>query len=526
MAVCVSFRFLSLHRLLSVSYKHRDILVQLCQRGRTARFSTAFLRCKENEGDSSDASQVSSKLRRRRPLSPLERLSRLLPQEDLSPELLQLRDQNQQPQDADTQIPASPFTPAAADAKTQIPASPCTPATHDADAQIPASPCTSATHDAETQIPASPCTPATHDADAQIPASPCTPAAAAAGPELEESPHPEEGQISPTLPGESLLTFGELLIAEYRKNRRVEFRKMFLLERGKRLQSSWGIILHDDIHEKPAGCFLKTSRWIPLFIRRASLEDYVLYMKRGPAISYPKDAAAMLLMMDVTAGDCVLESGSGSGAMSLFLSRAVGSKGSVLSVEVREDHHRRAVLNYERWRKSWSLRRGQDWPDNVQFHISDLRAASSLLSGRGFNAAALDMINPHLALPAVLPHLHPGAVCVVYLANVTQVIDLLEGLRCSSLPFLCERVVEVPVRDWMVVPALQKDGRYWTRKAGTLDEDLTEDDEADKEEFSGDKGRAPAFGSVPYIARPHPEQMSHTAFLVKLRKCVHHLPPL
>lgn len=66
----------------------------------------------------------------------------------------------------------------------------------------------------------------------------------------------------------------------------------------------------------------------------------------------------------------------------------VGSKGSVLSVEVREDHHRRAVKNYSRWRTSWHLRRGEEWPDNVQFHNTDLCTASSLLAGQGFHAVS------------------------------------------------------------------------------------------------------------------------------------------
>lgn len=73
--------------------------------------------------------------------------------------------------------------------------------------------------------------------------------------------------------------------------------------------------------------------------------------------------------------------------MLLFFS--VGSKGSVLSVEVREDHHRRAVLNYKHWRKSWSLRRGEEWPDNVQFHNADLCSASSLFAGQGFHAVSV-----------------------------------------------------------------------------------------------------------------------------------------
>lgn len=66
----------------------------------------------------------------------------------------------------------------------------------------------------------------------------------------------------------------------------------------------------------------------------------------------------------------------------------VGSKGSVMSLEVREDHHRRAVLNYNRWRTAWSLRRGEEWPDNVQFHNANICTSSSLLARQGFHAVS------------------------------------------------------------------------------------------------------------------------------------------
>ncbi|KAJ7991236.1 hypothetical protein DPEC_G00295230 [Dallia pectoralis] len=324
--------------------------------------------------------------------------------------------------------------------------------------------------------------------------------------------------LKPLLPEERLLMFGELLLAEYRKKGQVEFKKMFQLQEGQRLQSSWGTIGHSDIAGHQAGDLIQTIHGTPILIRRPSLEEYVLYMKRGPAIAYPKDASMMLMMMDVTEGDHVLEAGSGSGAMSLFLSRAVSSKGRVVSVEIREDHHKRAVLNYNRWRSCWSLRRGEEWPDNVCFYNTDLQGATSLLAGQGFHSIALDMINPQLALPAVTPYLHSGAVCAVYLANITQVIDLLEGLRCSALPLLCERIIEVPIRDWLVAAAVQKDGQFCRRKAPPSE--ISQ--EIDEEKESIISAAPEAFGSVPYIARPHPEQVSHTAFLVKLRKSQRH----
>ncbi|KAK7905233.1 hypothetical protein WMY93_017840 [Mugilogobius chulae] len=220
----------------------------------------------------------------------------------------------------------------------------------------------------------------------------------------------------PCLKGETLLTFGEFLVAEYRKKGQLEFRKMFKLQHRMRLQSSWGVIPHEDVDGKPAGTFLKTNRGVSILIRRASLEDYVLYMKRGPAISYPKDAAALLMMMDITEGDCVLEAGSGSGAMSLFLSRAVGASGKVVSVEVREDHLKRAVLNYNRWRTSWELRRGHHGRITKFVH-ADL-STDPVLEGMGFHAVALDLIHPQLALSTVIPHLHSGAVVPSTLQSV------------------------------------------------------------------------------------------------------------
>ncbi|XP_077477307.1 tRNA (adenine(58)-N(1))-methyltransferase, mitochondrial isoform X1 [Stigmatopora argus] len=435
-----------------------------------------------NDSDNSKTSLLNSKtidgqspLSRRRSLSPLERLSSLLPQESLSSEVMQLREPNQ-PHEEDTLMPEQ---------------------------QSSSDP--SSTLSRQQQNPA---------LDTKDEASL---AENNSGTWNGEAGQPLKCNETQPMSQKSTLGFGELIVAEYHRKGSLEFRKMFQLKPGTRLLSSWGFILHEDITGQPAGHFQNTNRGASIFIRRPSLEDYVLYMKRGPVITYPKDASTMLMMMDVTEGDHVLESGSGSGGMSLFLSRAVGSQGSVLSIDIREDHLRRAVLNYQRWRTSWRARKGEEWPDNVDFQHADLYTASSLLAGRAFNSVSLDLINPQLVLTTVVPHLNSGAVCAIYLANITQVIDLLEGLRCAALPLLCERIFEVPIRDWLVAPALLKDGRYCFKKSPIIAENQKEEE---KTAHETEQEEHPAFGSIPYIARPHPHQLSHSAFLVKLRKFV------
>ncbi|XP_040207799.1 tRNA (adenine(58)-N(1))-methyltransferase, mitochondrial [Rana temporaria] len=338
------------------------------------------------------------------------------------------------------------------------------------------------------------------------------------------TPTPEaDGDLSP--PQGAPFCPGDLLLAEYQRKHRSVFRKMFLLKPHGKLVSNWGAIGNQDIMGQLPGQRLLTSTGHTLLLRRPSLEEYVCFMRRGPNITYPKDMAAMMMAMDVGPGDVVLEAGSGSGACSLFLSRAVGSEGAVYSFEVRADHHDVAKRNFSNWRKAWQIRSGgRTWPDNVRFINKSVTDAFPDIQSVAFDAAALDMLNPQVALPVITRNLKPGAVCAVYIANITQVIDLLEGIRCCKLPLVCEKIVEVGVTDWLVAPSVRKDGKISKRVDPQTPEQLhrEEEEEDDDETDGGDEGPAgsEAFGQVPYIARPLPWQTGHTAFLAHLRKFI------
>ncbi|NXA10830.1 TR61B protein, partial [Sapayoa aenigma] len=257
-------------------------------------------------------------------------------------------------------------------------------------------------------------------------------------------------------PGPVPFRAGELALAEMRRKHNATLKLLCRLAAGAVLCSPRGVLPHRDIIGQLPGQVLCTAAGARLLLRRPSLEEYVLLMPRGPTIAYPKDVSAMLMLMDIHPGDTVLETGSGSGAMSLFLSRAVGPKGRVISYEIRDDHHNLAKKNYRHWCTAWEIGHRDEWPDNVDFILKDISTAAADLKSVTLDAVVLDMLNPQSALPVVHPSLKQGGVCAVYLANITQVIDLLDRIRTCKLPFLCERIVEVTHRNWLVLPAKSK----------------------------------------------------------------------
>ncbi|KAJ2523343.1 hypothetical protein H4217_000135 [Coemansia sp. RSA 1939] len=235
------------------------------------------------------------------------------------------------------------------------------------------------------------------------------------------------------------------------------------------------------------------------FVHHPTLEEFVLLGKRKCTPIYPKDAAAIVSMLDVGPGDNVLEAGTGNGSLTLHLARAVGSAGRVYTVERNPDTSAHAKMLAGRFQRGRLL-------GSVAFHVGELSEVFSKIDGSNepssqnglvgeplpvFDAIALDMPAPWTQLPLVAQRLRTDRFCVCYLPNMSQVIDLVR--ECRPWPLRVEDVLEVQWRSWDVRTTVVRSGNN----------------------FSGD----PENPDVAMVCRPTHTPAGHTAFLVKLRKC-------
>lgn len=159
-------------------------------------------------------------------------------------------------------------------------------------------------------------------------------------------------------------------------------------------------------------------------VMRPRLADYVLSMPRGAQIMYPKDIAQVIQLGDIRSGHRVLESGAGSGAMSLNLLDAVGPEGSLTTIELRPDFARVAEANA-------TLCFGGR-PANWELKTGDFDSVAATLPEHHFDRIVLDMLDPWNRLEQAHRVIAPGGVLTAYITTTTQLSRMAEALRESG----------------------------------------------------------------------------------------------
>ena len=229
---------------------------------------------------------------------------------------------------------------------------------------------------------------------------------------------------------------GERIILLDGKGRRYLVR----LEAGAVFHYHGGAVPHDLVIGSEEGTTVHSSTGSSLVCFRPRLVDFVLKMGRGAQVIYPKDLGPILVYADVFAGARVLEAGTGSGALTMALARAVGAEGRVVSYEVRQEFHEVARQNLEQF-----FGKVPAW---VDLRLGDLREVTA--AAERFHRAILDVPSPWDLLPAVGEVLLSGGMVCGYLPTTGQVQELTLALERGG--FAEVETFEVMLRSWHVTP--------------------------------------------------------------------------
>lgn len=213
---------------------------------------------------------------------------------------------------------------------------------------------------------------------------------------------------------------------------------LLTLEEGATFHFHNGMLGHDALIGREEGSVVQSSLGGRLMAVRPRLADYILNMKRGAQVVYPKDLGPILIWGDIGPGATVLEAGTGSGALTMALVRAVGPAGRVVSVERREDHAGHARQTLEAFFGGI--------PPNLELRIGEV--AEALPDVRP-DRLVLDLPEPFGVAEAAAAHLAGGAVWVSYVPTVPQVQQTMDALRATGT-FGEPNTFEVLHREWNV----------------------------------------------------------------------------
>jgi tRNA (adenine57-N1/adenine58-N1)-methyltransferase len=230
------------------------------------------------------------------------------------------------------------------------------------------------------------------------------------------------------------LAEGELILLVDKVGRRHRVR----LKAGARHSLHSGVIDLDELIGRSEGVIVTTQLGARLLAVRPTFAEQVTGRVRQAQPIYPKDLGAILVSADIHPGAKVLEAGTGTGALTIAVLRAVGPQGHLVSYEQREEFMEAA--------KKAIVDTLGSLPPNLTLKVGDIYLGAE---ERDIDRVLLDLPEPWQAVPVVKDALRPGGIIFAHCPNVSQVQRFFDCLR-EVRGFGMLEVFELLQRGWTV----------------------------------------------------------------------------
>ena len=186
---------------------------------------------------------------------------------------------------------------------------------------------------------------------------------------------------------------------------------------------------------------VKTSTGINFKIYKPTYKEFVLLMKRGPQIIYPKDVAQIVLESNIHNSSKVLEIGSGSGALTLYLYTLLKNTGVLYSLDSSRINQRRADKTISRYISTLS-----DENKDITFINEELINFKYNTLNEKIDAIITDVPEPGEFFTN--NKIENSISWVSYLPSITQVMRMNDVLKEQQFQDI--EIKEVILRDWIV----------------------------------------------------------------------------
>jgi tRNA (adenine57-N1/adenine58-N1)-methyltransferase len=120
------------------------------------------------------------------------------------------------------------------------------------------------------------------------------------------------------------------------------------IKRGDKAHTHAGFIEHDSIIGKEFGSSIESSTGMTFRVLKPTITDFLMRFSRPTQVVYPKDLGMIAAWTGLSSGKIVVESGTGSGALTAFMANLVRPEGHVYTYEMRMEFIEVAKKNLQK----------------------------------------------------------------------------------------------------------------------------------------------------------------------------------